>query len=118
MKKVLWIVVLLVAALLGYNYYTTGTLSPIPSGPTSAEDRELRELDDRFRAARKEFNQAVRGAGLGGIDTTAEAEAAMIELQRVEKGLADLKSRLTLETSKQEADRLERAIREFTKDLR
>lgn len=116
MKKVLAAVVLLVGGLLGYNLLTTGQLNVVPGVARSAEARELQDLASRFDAARGRMLQAQRAAGVTGMDTTADADAALREASSVRKDLAKLMPRLASEKDRSEAQALDARIREFQKD--
>jgi|GEM_PF-1010252 len=113
MKNIVVLIVVAVAALLAYNFFTNGELSLMPSGPSSAEGRELMRLERGFEKAEKEFGQALRSAGMAGLDTTGDAEAAMDEARHVERDLAKLMPRLKAEDERRKAERLKMRIREF-----
>ena len=117
MKKILIVIAVLVAALVTYNYVTTGRLSLVPSAALSEDEQSLRALEDRFSAASKEYSQATRTAGLSGLDTTAEAEAALRSVGQIEKELKSLRQRLTSQSEIQRADYLASAVREFSRRL-
>ena len=76
MKKAIVAVLFVVAGLLAYNFATTGELTLVPSFALSEDERQLKDLEARFKAARKEFAGAHRTAAVSGIDMTADAEAA------------------------------------------
>src|SRR5262249_61688514 len=78
------VVVLLVA----WNYYTTGTLSILPSGGSSPVDGQIRGLERDLDAARAQYLQAGRGAGMTGMDTTGDGEAARHQAAGGERGIA------------------------------
>ena len=80
MKKMLLIAVVVIGALLAYNFATTGEFTLLPQGPLSGEEQELQRLEREFETAATEFNQALRSAGLAGLDTTGDADAAMREV--------------------------------------
>ena len=92
-KKVLTGIVLILAGVIAFNWITSGEVTLIPSSPLSAEGRELSRLHERFVAATHQYNQAGRAAGVSGMDTTADAQAAMEELNQIEKELQDLKTK-------------------------
>jgi len=119
MKKLALVVVLAVVGLVTYNYVSTGELTLLPSGPRTAEEQQLVELQDRFEAAQKQFTQASRTAGLSGMDTTADAEAAMRAMSDIDAGLKKLRSKLDPSSSAgQKAERLGAAVSEFRERLR
>lgn len=118
MKKVLIVVILGVAALVAYNFATTGKLSLIPSAALSTEDRELRDLEQRLESAKHQFAQAERAAGIGGLDTTGDVEAARAAVKRIQSDLAALTKRLTSPSSIREAESLSSAAAEFADRVR
>ena len=118
MKKVMVAIVLAVGALVGYNFLTTGQLSILPSSSLTAEEQELEDLASEFDTARDRFHQAGRAAGMTGIDSSADAEAAILNAKRVEKALDELKGRLTSDPAREKARKLEREIEEFMRGLR
>jgi hypothetical protein len=90
-KKVIIGIALAAVALIAFNFVSTGEITLIPTTPLSAEARALNSLDERFVAATHKLNQAEKAAGATGIDTTADAQAAMSELDQIEKELQALK---------------------------
>jgi len=92
-KKIIAGIVLAMAGLLAFNYVTTGEITLIPTTPLSAEARALNNLHERFVAATHQLNQAEKAAGATGIDTTADAQAAMNELDQIEKELKELRAK-------------------------
>lgn len=116
MKGVILVLLLVAAALLAYNYVHTGKLTLIPSSLSSAE-QQLQTLEQRLDSARRQFEAAGRAAGVAGVDTTADAEAARREVERVEADLKALRDRLE-EADKLKADELMDKIQEFKKQLR
>ncbi len=118
MKKILIVVVLAIAALVAYNYATTGKVTLVPSRAASSEDRELRDLGQRLEAAKQQFAQAGRSAGISGMDTTGDVEAVQASVRQIRKDLDSLKSRLTSKSSLDEAAELARRIEEFSAQLR
>ena len=59
----------------------------------TAEARALNNLHERFVAATHQLHQAEKAAGATGIDTTADAQAAMNELDQIEKELKELRAK-------------------------
>lgn len=118
MKKIALVLAIGVLGLLGYNYVATGELKLIPGRALSAEQRELKELEKQFDAARKQVGQAHRAAGTTGIDMTADVEAARRSLDKIQRALADLKQRLESDSAKRDADRLARAVKDYSRELR
>jgi predicted negative regulator of RcsB-dependent stress response len=113
MKKLVVLILIGVAGLVGYNYYTTGKLSLIPSSSISGEEQELKRLEKAFRKAQNEIIQGSRAASITGLDTPVDVIGAMQEIERVEKALIALKRRITPESAKTKAERLLTEIRAF-----
>ena len=105
-KKVLAGIVLGLAGLIALNWITTGEVTLIPSAPLSAEGREIGRLEGRFVAATHRLQSAERAAGATGMDTTSEAQAALDELNQVEKELNDLRSRVTSPSDQAKIDEI------------
>jgi hypothetical protein len=118
MKKILVVIAVLAAALLTYNYFSTGRLTLVPSAMQSEEEQALESLEDRFSSATRQYSQASRTAGLSGLDTTADAETALRSLSAIDKELKSLRKRLSDKSAIQRADYLAAAIREFSGKLR
>jgi hypothetical protein len=116
-KKIVIVILVVVAGLITYNYVTTGELSVVPSFTLSEDERELNALEDRFNAAVKQYSQAGRAAGLSGMDTTADAEAARLGVQQISKELKSLQKRLSSESSIRRAENLIAAVRDFSDKL-
>jgi hypothetical protein len=113
LKKLILMVLLLLGGMMAWNYHTSGELTLLPPGPLSGEEQELRRLEKDFDRAAKEFDQAQRSAGLAGLDTTGDAEAAMDEVKRIERKLLQLERRLVSEDEHHRAEGLRLRIRKF-----
>jgi SMC interacting uncharacterized protein involved in chromosome segregation len=116
MKGFIAIVAFALAALLAYNYVHSGKLTLIPSSMSKGE-QQLQQLEKRLDNARRQFEAAGRAAGISGVDTTADAEAARRELERIETEFHTLRSQLE-DTDKAAAEAVQRKIDDFKKDLR
>lgn len=116
MMKILVAVVLIVVALVGYNYLTTGKLALIPSATMSAQEREINDLIDSVKQATAQFAQAGRTAGMSGVDTTSDAEAARQQVIAVDKRLREMKSKVT-EQTKAALARLQLELDKAKRDL-
>jgi hypothetical protein len=90
-KKVLIGVFLGLLGLIAFNWFTTGEAVLIPASPLSAEGRHLAQLEGEFVTAAHEYYQAGHAAGMTGMDTTADAQAALQELDRIEREVQDMK---------------------------
>ena len=117
MKKVLIAVVVVVAALVAYNFATTGELKLIPSFSVSPEEQQVRDLAQLFADTKRQFAQAHRSAAVGGIDTTAEADSARRTIKQIERELDALKKKLTSDSAKRRADRLASAVKDFSREF-
>jgi len=118
MKKILVLLGTVVVVLLVYNYVTTGKVSLVPGSSMSEQEEQVNRLEGDLNSARTSFRQAGRAAAVSGVDFTAEAAAALREVEAVEKALVSLKRRLTEEGAKEAAEQLEAEIREFKRELR
>ena len=118
MKKIAVVVVAVVVGLITFNYMSTGEFSVIPAFAQSEEERELNALEDRFKAAVKQYSQAGRTAAMSGIDTTSDAEAARREVRQISKELQALRKRLSSESSVRKAEELAASMRSFSQSLR
>ena len=90
MKKLLVVLLLAGTGWIGYQSYQAGRFS-VYAGRLSPEEAQIRDLEKQIREAKKRFAQAGRAAGLSGIDTTAQADAAMREIKRLEGELEKLR---------------------------
>ena len=113
MKKLVVLIILGVAGLVGYNYYTSGKISLIPSISQSPEEQELSKLEEAFHQAQNQYLQGSRGASIAGIDTPADVVGAIREIKRVEGEVIALKKRMTSGKAKVKAEKLLTEIRGF-----
>jgi hypothetical protein len=118
MKNFIALVIVLVVALLAYSYFAKGGLPFMPSEPQSGEAQQVAQLADDFRSACNEYRQAGRTAGLTGLDSTSEADAALGEIDRIEKALTRLKADITTDDARRAADKLAAEISAFKRGLR
>ena len=117
MKKLVAVIVVAIAGLVVFNYATTGEFTLAPSFSKSEEERAVQNLRDRFSAAKKQFAQAHRMAATSGIDTTADADAAISSMKQVKKELASLRKKLTEERATRKADELVTIVQAFAKEI-
>ena len=94
-KKIAAGIALAAVALIAFNYVSTGEITLIPTTPLSAEARQLGQLHDRFVTATHRLNQAEKAAGATGLDTSSDAQAALTELDSIERELKELKGKTT-----------------------
>ena len=111
MRTLLILAVVVVVALLAFNYFTSGELRLLPAA-SSAEQQQLDDLRDDFAAAKSTYRQAERAAGVSGMDTTSDAAVAHIE-ERLEKLEGTLQG-----DDKEAAQTLAREIADFRNQLR
>jgi len=90
MKKLILLVIVVLAVWLAVNYVRTGTLSLFPPAATP-EARELRDLEDELRAIDAKIESAGRAAGLTGVDTTGDVAALQARREQIEKRLNALR---------------------------
>ena len=97
MKKLLILALIAAGAFIFYKNHQAG------GGP-------LDDLRQRLDAAEQSFQQAGRAAGASGMDTTAGAESARVEVEQVERALRDMThTSLSPEAKKQVDQMLARA---------
>lgn len=112
MKKGLALALLAVAGIAAYVVVTDGGL-PLGSKPGSGEEKEVARLERAFAEAHDQFQRASRAAAISGLDTTTEAEAARLEVERLRSELGRLETNLATREAKERARRLDAAMREF-----
>ena len=92
-KNLVVIIVVVVVALVAFNYFQTGEFKLLPGSSMSPEDEELNRLKGEFRRAAQAYRQAGRSAGVSGLDTTADAGAALAAVDGVERDVKQLRKR-------------------------
>ena len=116
LKRIVIVIVLIVVALVGYSYMTTGKIGLIPTSTMSEQEREINDLIQRAKQAAGTYMQAGRAAGLSGVDTTSDAEAARLQLEAVQKRAKDLQKKAT-EGTKAALARLQSEIDKAKRDI-
>ena len=106
MKKLLALVLVAAAGIFVYTHF-------VNAPPASADERALGDLEHQVDAATQMAMQANRSAGVAGIDSTADIEAARAKIGRVDAELQKMKPRLTSDPARRQAERLEEKIRAF-----
>ena len=86
MKKLILLVVIVLAVWLTVNYVRTGTVSLFPQAATP-QAQELRDLQDELNAIDAKIEAAGRAAGLTGVDTTADVGALQARKEQIQKRL-------------------------------
>jgi hypothetical protein len=104
MKALIWILILGAIGYFGYTNYVQ---------PLTGEEKEVKIVEDRYDAAVEEYLQAVRKAGGLGMDTIADADAAIGKLRSTKTALLNLKRRLKDEAALERANALETKMRNF-----
>ena len=110
MKRVLIVVIVAAAGFIVWNNFIA---------PRSAEASESRlaDLEKQLEAARSEMMQAGRTAGMSGMDTTADVEAAANEVERIEGSLKMVMKDLASPAARDRAARLQSKIEEFKRQI-
>ncbi len=111
-KGILILVVLALVALLAYNYFTSGKFTLIPFSP-SEEEQELKSLERQLRDAKKLLAEAGRATAMSGVDSTADAEAALQEIGLVARSLSELKKKTGSEEIRRRIEEMEKEIAEL-----
>jgi len=112
MKKGIVVIVVVVLAILAYNYISRGGGANI-----SPDEEKLAQLTDDFSRVRAELRQANSGAAYGDADISNEINDAYREIDRIESSLKRLKGRLTSESAKAKAEKLQQDIEAFRNSL-
>jgi hypothetical protein len=118
MKAILVFIVVVIVAVLAFNYFTTGELSLLPGSSKSPEEQELDRLAENFRAAVQEYEQAGRQAALSGVDSTYAAGAALAAANGVERDLKALRSRVDDPAVVKRVDDLLSRVKKFQDEVR
>jgi hypothetical protein len=117
MKNLITIAVVVVIALVAFNYFQTGEFSLLPGGGMSQEEKELNRLKGEFRRAAQAYRQAGRAAGVSGLDTTSDAEAALKTVDGVERDVKQLRKRTDDPEVKAKIDDLLAEIKKYKEDV-
>ncbi|MBI3450168.1 MAG: hypothetical protein HY049_14790 [Acidobacteria bacterium] len=86
-KKLLLVVVAALAVVVGHNMMTSGSKNLSP------DEQQIAALESRVHAAQDAISRASHSAGMTGMDATADADAAMHDLERAEKEISALGDR-------------------------
>jgi hypothetical protein len=116
-KNLIAIVVVVVVALVAFNYFQTGEFSLMPGGGVSPEEKELNRLKGEFRQAAQAFRQAGRAAGMSGLDTTSDIERALQTVDGVERDAKALRKRTTDPEVKAKIDDFLAELKKYKQDL-
>ncbi len=116
MKALLAVLLALVAGLLLYNYVTRGELTLKPEFLLSDGERQVEALERQLDAAQRSFKTVAQTASISATDLTHEVAVARREVVRIEKDLRD-KAATLQGRAKEKADKLQRAIEAFKREL-
>jgi len=117
MKNLITIAVVVVVALVAFNYFQTGEFKLLPGSSMSPEEQELNRLRGEFRRAAQTYRQAGRAAGMSGLDTTSDAAAALQTLDGVERDVKQLRKRTKDPEVKSKIDELLAEIKKYKQDI-
>jgi hypothetical protein len=116
-KNLITIAVVVVVALVAFNYFQTGEFKLLPGSSMSEQEQELNRLKGEFRRAAQEYRQAGRSAGVSGLDTTSDAAAALKSVEGVERDLNQLRKRTDDAEVKAKIDDLLAEIKKYKSDI-
>jgi hypothetical protein len=104
MKRLVWLVILAAVGYLAYlQFYPHRT----------AEEQQVRELEEAFDDLTRAFVGASRQMGEPGLVAIADPEAVILKIKDVEKKLAELKGNLQEDKALAKAEELEAKIKAF-----
>jgi len=106
MKNLITIAVVVVIALVAFNYFQSGEFKLMPGTSVSEEGQEVNRLRGDFKRAAQQYRQAGRSAGLTGLDSMDDAENAIKAVDGVERDLKRLRGQLADPEVKAEIDEL------------
>jgi len=118
MKNIITLVVVVVVALVAFNYFSTGEFKLLPGSSMTAEEQELNTLKGEFRRATQAYRQAGRSAGISGMDTTSEAAAALKAVDGVEREVKALRKKVDDPEVQAKIDDLLAEIKKYKEDVR
>jgi Mg-chelatase subunit ChlI len=103
------LLVLLLIAVAAFFVYRETNIMP------SDEVQLVTHLKDRFGIIVNKFTSAAGRSGMVGLDSTFDAEAAVVQIQKIRTELADLRNKLTEDRAIQRARALSEKIEDFCK---
>lgn len=116
MRKLLALVVFVGVVAVGANMLLKGGLSSLTG--LSADQQQLADLESDLKGVERDWKTAVRAAGLSGVETTAEAGAAIADLDRIEKKLVKLERSLDSDVARAKARTLHDRIDDLRAEMR
>lgn len=93
MKKLIILALLGLGIWVGINYVKTGKISILPV-VLSAEEQELRDLQDEMASIDKQIAQESRAAGMTGMDTTMAVSRLMERKKKLEEKVGELQAKV------------------------
>lgn len=117
MKTLLMIVIVVVVALVAFNYLTTGDLKLLPGDSMTEAGHEVNSLRGEFRAAARDYREAGKAVAVSGMDMSDAASAALAEVDRIEIEVQKI-ARTTKEPEvKADANKLLKEIAQYKMDV-
>lgn len=116
MKTFLTVLIIAVVALVAFNYLTTGQLRLLPASP-SPTSQELGQLRSELRGLVRQYNDAAKGSGVSGLDTTFEVGELLHEAQDIELRVRALRKQAKSESDRKKADEILREVTKFINQL-
>ena len=110
MKSLFILVILVVVGILLYNHFL--------AGPVSEEEAELKVLERDFDSALNRVRGSERALALSGMDTTADMDDALRNVEKIKEDLISLKERIEDEKLLRKADALEQRIIRYLRENR
>jgi len=117
MKTLLMILVVVVVALVAFNYLTTGELKLLPGDSMSEAGHEVNSLRGEFRNAAREYRQAGKALAVSGMDMSDAAAAALAQVDRIEKEVQKIARTTTEPEVKADANKLLKEITQYKMDV-
>jgi uncharacterized membrane protein YukC len=104
MRAIIIILILAILGFLAYTYFFSLT----------EEEKMVKSLENDFDEAVGNFLRAGRTMAGTGMDTTSDVDDAVRKIKKADKELQELMTRLTEESAKKKAEKLENKIKEFS----
>lgn len=117
MKNLITIAVVVAIALVAFNYFQTGEFTLVPGGGMSDEAREVNRLRGDFRQAAQQYRQAGRSAGLSGLESTEDADAALTAIDGIERDLKKMRKQVEDAKVQKEIDDLLEEIADYKRKV-
>jgi len=108
MKRIIWLIIVLVAGYLIYTHFSSQELSE--------QETKIMDLEKDFKVAQKRFRQSGRMGALGGMDSSSEMEDAIAFALKIKDDLVILMDELTEENASKRAERLNEKINRFLRE--